>query len=105
MAPQPARATGSECWVHERAIARVVFARAGIVDAAEGVLRWNGAVKARDEVESEVWKGRLTRCFREHADWLSACAGGSFSQASSPHQTQVTTSMLPFCAAALHFEC
>jgi hypothetical protein len=32
-AVQPARATGIECWVHERAIARVVVARAGIVDA------------------------------------------------------------------------
>jgi hypothetical protein len=78
MAPQPARATGSECWVHERAIARVVFARAGIVDAAEGVLRWDGAVRA-DEVESEVWKGRLTRCFRERPDWLLRLRrGGSF---------------------------
>lgn len=34
IAVQPARAMGSECWVHERAIAREVVARAGIVDAA-----------------------------------------------------------------------
>lgn len=33
MAVQPARATGSECWVHVRAIARVVEASAGIVAA------------------------------------------------------------------------
>jgi hypothetical protein len=32
-----------------------------------------------DEVESEVWKGRLTRCFRERPDWLLRLRrGGSF---------------------------
>lgn len=38
MAEQPARATGSEWAVHERAIARVELARAGIVDTAVGVV-------------------------------------------------------------------
>jgi hypothetical protein len=55
MAVQPARATGSEWCVHERAIARVAFARAGIVDAAGGVLRWDGSCGVR--LDAKFGKG------------------------------------------------
>lgn len=54
-AVQPARATGKECCVHERAIARVAFARAGIVDAAEAVLRWGWSCGVR--LDAKFGKG------------------------------------------------
>lgn len=44
-AVQPARATGNECWIHVRAIARVVEVSAGIVEA-EG----SGGVGGADEL-------------------------------------------------------
>lgn len=44
-AAQAARATGSECCVHERAIARVVEASAGIVTAGVSV-----GVRGADEL-------------------------------------------------------
>jgi hypothetical protein len=56
-AVQPARATGNWWAVHERAIARVVLARAGIVDADAGWVWMDGAVG--EVVDVEVLAGAL----------------------------------------------
>jgi hypothetical protein len=56
-AVQPALATGNWWAVHERAIARVVLARAGIVDADAGWVWMDGAVG--EVVDVEVLAGAL----------------------------------------------
>lgn len=50
IAVQPTRATGIECCVHVRAIAREVFASAGIVGVGRVV---DGAAAGEDEVETK----------------------------------------------------
>jgi hypothetical protein len=56
-AVQPARATGIECWFHVRAIARVVEASAGIVEAEGGRDVGGVEVLCFEVVGEEVWAG------------------------------------------------
>ena len=58
MAEAPALATGSWWAVHERAIARVVLARAGIVDAGVRVV---GDGRRRALMRLKIWRGRYGR--------------------------------------------
>jgi hypothetical protein len=90
-AVQPALATGNWWAVHERAIARVVLARAGIVDGGCGWLSMDGSWWCYSDVEvlEGAWRVAAATRLYVACDWLWPL-GENTTTSSLPNFTTIT---------------